>query len=101
MTNVTELQKAILGLSDAEYTQLIRWQLIRWLRDQDWELWEREFEEDVRAGKLDALAAEALRLRPRANSRTFRCTGRVHASGGTSRSCPRRCNKRPAGTSIS
>ena len=55
MTNVTELQKAILGLSDAEYTQLIRW-----LRDQDWERWEREFEEDVRAGKLDALAAEAL-----------------------------------------
>ena len=55
MATVSELQKAILGLSDAEYTQLIRW-----LRDQDWERWEREFEEDVRAGKLDALAAEAL-----------------------------------------
>ena len=55
MTTVTELQQAILGLSDAEYTKLIRW-----LRDQDWERWEREFEEDVRAGKLDALAAEAL-----------------------------------------
>ena len=55
MTTVTELQKAILGLSDAEYTELIRW-----LRDQDWERWEREFDEDVRAGKLDALAAEAL-----------------------------------------
>ena len=55
MTTVTELQQAILGLSQAEYTQLVRW-----LRDQDWERWERQFDEDVAAGKLDALAAEAL-----------------------------------------
>ena len=55
MTTVSELQKAILGLSEAEYTELRRW-----LLDEDWERWEREFEEDVRAGKLDALAAEAL-----------------------------------------
>ncbi len=55
MTNVVELQKAILGLSEAEYTELRRW-----LLDEDWERWEREFEEDVRAGRLDALAAEAL-----------------------------------------
>ena len=54
MTTVTELQQAILGLSDAECTKLIRW-----LRDQDWERWEREFDEDVRAGKLDALASQA------------------------------------------
>ena len=55
MSTVTELQKAILGLSEAEYAELRRW-----LSDQDWELWEREFDEDVQAGKLDALAAEAL-----------------------------------------
>ena len=55
MTTVSELQGAILSLSEAEYTELRRW-----LLDQDWERWEREFEEDVRAGKLDALAAEAL-----------------------------------------
>ena len=55
MTTITELQKAILSLSEAEYTELRRW-----LLDEDWERWEREFEEDVRAGKLDALAAEAL-----------------------------------------
>ena len=55
MTNVVELQKAILGLSEAEYTELRRW-----LMGQDWERWEREFDEDVRTGKLDALAAEAL-----------------------------------------
>ena len=55
MTTVPELQQAILGLSEAEYTELRRW-----LLDQDWERWEREFEEDVRAGRLGALAAEAL-----------------------------------------
>ena len=32
MTGVTELQKAILDLSETEYTELRRW-----LRDQDWE----------------------------------------------------------------
>ena len=58
MTTVVELQEAILGLSEAEYTELRHW-----LRDQDWELWEREFDEDVRAGKLDALAADALSAR--------------------------------------
>ncbi len=53
MTTVSELQKAILGLSEAEYTELRRW-----LLDEDWERWEREFEEDVHAGKLDFLKGE-------------------------------------------
>ena len=55
MKTVTEIKQAILDLPEAEYTELCRW-----LLDQDWERWEREFDEDVRAGKLDALAAEAL-----------------------------------------
>ena len=55
MTKVTELQRAILGLSETEYGELVRW-----LRDQDWERWEQEFDRDVRAGKLDSLADEAL-----------------------------------------
>ena len=55
MTTVSELQEAILGLSEADYSKLRRW-----LLDQDWEQWEREFDEDVKAGKLDALASEAL-----------------------------------------
>ena len=42
MSNVVELQRAILGLSETEYTELRRW-----LVDEDWERWEREFEEDV------------------------------------------------------
>ena len=52
---LTELQQAILGLSETEYAQLVRW-----LQDQDWERWEREFDEDVSVGKLEALADDAL-----------------------------------------
>ena len=55
MTKVTELQRAILDLSETEYGELVSW-----LRDQDWERWEQEFDRDVRAGKLDSLADEAL-----------------------------------------
>ena len=55
MTTVSELQKVIRGLSEAEYAELRGW-----LLDEDWERWDREFDEDVKAGKLEALAAEAL-----------------------------------------
>ena len=55
MTKVTELQRAILDLSETGYGELVSW-----LRDQDWERWEQEFDRDVRAGKLDSLADEAL-----------------------------------------
>ncbi len=66
MAGVTELQKAILDLSETEYTELRRW-----LRDQDWERWEREFDEDVRAGRLDALAADALRAKAKGDVRAL------------------------------
>ena len=29
-------------------------------KDRDWERWEREFDEDVRVGKLESLADDAL-----------------------------------------
>ena len=60
MTTVSELQEAILGLSEADYSELRQW-----LLDRDWERWEREFDEDVRAGKLDGLASEALEAKAR------------------------------------
>ncbi len=60
MSTVSELQEAILGLSETDYSRLRRW-----LLDQDWELWEREFDEDVKAGKFDALASEALEAKAR------------------------------------
>ena len=55
MTTVAEIQRAIEELPEAEYAQLMEW-----LHERDWDKWDREFEEDVRAGKLDALAANAL-----------------------------------------
>ena len=55
MTSIAEIKQAILELPEAEYTELRRW-----LMEQDWEQWEREFDEDVMAGRLDALASEAL-----------------------------------------
>lgn len=55
MTTAAEVQKAITGLPKSEYDKLIRW-----LQEYDWEKWEEEFEEDARAGRLDALAARAL-----------------------------------------
>ena len=60
MATVAELQKAILSLPDDEYAQLVRW-----LKDRDWEWWELEFDEDVKAGRLDVLAAEALEAKAR------------------------------------
>ena len=60
METVAEIQQAIMSLSEAEYAELCRW-----LLDQDWERWEREFDEDVRAGRLDALADEALEAKAR------------------------------------
>ena len=60
MTTVSELQRVILSLSEAEYAELRGW-----LLDEDWERWEREFDEDARAGKLDALAEEALEAKGR------------------------------------
>jgi hypothetical protein len=58
MTTVSDLQKAILALSESEYAELRRWMV-----DEDWERWEREFDEDVKAGLLDELAADALKAR--------------------------------------
>ncbi len=62
MTTVSELQQAILELSEDDYSELRRW-----LLDQEWERWEREFDEDVRAGKLDDLASQALEAKARGN----------------------------------
>ena len=67
MTSIPEIQQAIMNLSEADYTELCRW-----LLDQDWERWEREFDEDVRAGKLDALAAEALEAKARGELRDLK-----------------------------
>ena len=55
MSNVTEIQQAILSLTEADYLQLRHW-----FNELDWEKWDRQIEADSKSGKLDFLIAEAL-----------------------------------------
>ena len=64
MATVAEIQRAIEELPEAEYAQLLAW-----FRERDWEKWDQEFEEDVKAGRLDALAASALEAKAKGELR--------------------------------
>ena len=54
MTQLEELEKAIRSLPAEDYARLREWFLNR-----DWELWDRQIEEDSKAGRLDFLVREA------------------------------------------
>jgi hypothetical protein len=56
MSQVESIEQQIKALSPDELAQLRAWFL-----EFDWALWDRQFERDVAAGKLDALAEKALR----------------------------------------
>ena len=66
MSTIDEIEHAVSGLSREELAEFRSWFLAF-----DAEAWDRQFEEDVAAGRLDALAEEALsdlragRTRPR------------------------------------
>jgi hypothetical protein len=64
MSTVQEIEKAILQLSPPDLAALRTW-----FAELDSERWDREFEADVAAGRLDALADEALK-----DLREGRCT---------------------------
>ena len=64
MKTVAEIKQDILALPKDEYAELLHW-----IRDREWELWESEFDEYVLAGRLDALAAEALEAKARGELR--------------------------------
>ena len=51
MPTEAEIQQAIMSLPKSDYARLRSW-----LFEYDWQEWDREFEEDVKAGRLDALA---------------------------------------------
>ena len=55
MSSIAEIQEAILSLPSEEYVQLRQW-----FTELDWEMWDREIEADLEAGKLDSLIAEAI-----------------------------------------
>ena len=54
MTNIMEIQKAILVLPESEYIQLREW-----ISELDWERWDQQIESDSESGRLDFLIAEA------------------------------------------
>ncbi len=55
MSRITEIQRAILSLPEADYLQLRHW-----FNELDWEKWDRQIEADSESGKLDFLIDEAL-----------------------------------------
>ena len=56
MGDVENLERQVKDLPPAELAAFRKWFLA-----YDWEVWDRQLEQDVAAGKLDALAEKALR----------------------------------------
>jgi len=55
MTKIEALEREIEKLNREELATFREWFL-----EYDWKAWDRDLEEDIAAGKLDKLAAEAL-----------------------------------------
>jgi len=55
MSSVEEIEAAIAGLPRDEF-----FRLVAWLPERFEDEWDRQIEEDARAGRLDAFAGEAL-----------------------------------------
>ena len=53
MTTADEIKQAVLSLPEAEYTKVMDW-----LHELAEDKWDRQFEEDVLAGRLDFLKAD-------------------------------------------
>jgi hypothetical protein len=56
MGKVEKIEQEVQALSPDELAQFRAWFL-----EYDWEAWDRQIERDVQAGRLDELAAKALR----------------------------------------
>ena len=57
MPTVAQIQQAIIDLPKSDYARLRNW-----LFEYDWQEWDREFEKDVKAGKVDAMT-KPMRIR--------------------------------------
>ncbi|WP_416309593.1 hypothetical protein [Spirulina sp. 06S082] len=55
MANLEQIEAAILSLSSPELEKLKRW-----FFDLDYEHWDKQLEQDIAEGKLEALAREAI-----------------------------------------
>jgi len=56
VSKIEHIEKQVQSLSEDELSQFRAWFI-----EFDWAMWDRQFERDVAAGKLDALAEKALR----------------------------------------
>lgn len=54
MRKIQEIEKAVNALPETDYSRFRQWFLKR-----DWERWDREIEEDAKAGSLSFLHQEA------------------------------------------
>ncbi len=66
MSKLKALEQRVSALSAEELAEFRRW-----FAEFDAAAWDREIERDVKAGKLDALAEEALRDHARGKSTQF------------------------------
>ena len=64
MTKVEALEKEVQSLTPEELAAFREW-----FAEYDWQAWDRQLENDVADGKLDALAAEALAEHERGETR--------------------------------
>ena len=55
MSNLEQIEAAILTLPSEEFQRLRQW-----LSDVDYQRWDEQLEKDIEDGKLDALAEEAI-----------------------------------------
>ena len=55
MTKLEKIEQSVADLSDVELKRFAAW-----FADYQWERWDSQLEKDVKAGKLDGLADEAL-----------------------------------------
>ncbi|MGB5733411.1 MAG: hypothetical protein WBM40_03070, partial [Thiohalocapsa sp.] len=55
MTEVEQIEQRVRNLSPSEFAEFRTW-----FREQEWEEWDRQIEEDSKSGKLKALAEKAL-----------------------------------------
>ncbi len=53
MTTADEIKQAVLSLPETEYAKLMDW-----LHELAEEAWDKQIEEDIKAGKLDFIIAE-------------------------------------------
>lgn len=58
MQTVSEIKQTIMALPEAEFSHFMKW-----VWDLDWERWDRQLQEDVKAGRLDSLKEKVLEAR--------------------------------------